>query len=148
MSTRLAASLGAIMLLTVAASTTAAPRLTPEASVAAYCAAWNSTNPAERNRLLDRVFAPDGVYTDPTPTYVKGRAALSAEIAKFHSQYPGASFTCSVPQTHHNAMRVSWLLSERDGKKTEGMDFYELGADGLIRRATGFFGPPPTLHPR
>jgi hypothetical protein len=43
-------------------------------------------------------------------------------------------------------MRVTWLLLEPNGKRpTQGMDFYELAPDGLIRRVTGFFGPPPVL---
>lgn len=124
-----------------------AVHLTPAAAVAGHCAAWNTTNRAKRDALLKRVFATDGIYADPTPTYVVGRVALSAEIAGFHRQYPGARFRCSAPQAHHNAMRVSWLLTERDGKITRGMDFYELGKDGLIRRVTGFFGPPPALKP-
>ena len=41
---------------------------------------------------------------------------------------------------------MSWLLIGRDGKVvTEGMDFYQLAPDGLIRRVTGFFGPPPRV---
>jgi hypothetical protein len=145
-----AASLSAILLALTSTATIAAPatHLTPAAAVAGHCAAWNTTDRAKRDILLKRVFARDGVYSDPTPTYVTGRAALSKEIASFQRQYPGARFRCSAPQIHHNAMRVSWLLRDRDGKVvTEGMDFYELAPDGLIRRVTGFFGPPPALRP-
>jgi hypothetical protein len=117
---------------------------TPAELVAGHCAAWNTTERGKRDLLLNRVFAPDGVYNDPTPTYVTGRAALSDEIARFRRGHPGTRFRCSIPQTHHNAMRVSWLLLGADGKVlTQGMDFYELAPDGLIRRVTGFFGPPP-----
>jgi hypothetical protein len=143
-----AASLSAILLALTSTATIAAParHLTPAAAVAGHCAAWNTTDRAKRDILLKRVFARDGVYSDPTPTYVTGRAALSKEIASFQRQYPGARFRCSAPQIHHNAMRVSWLLRDRHGKVvTEGMDFYELAPDGLIRRVMGFFGPPPTL---
>jgi hypothetical protein len=145
-----AASLSAILLALTSTATIAAPtrHLTPAAAVAGHCAAWNTTDRAKRDILLKRVFARDGVYSDPTPTYVTGRAALSKEIASFQRQYPGARFRCSAPQIHHNAMRVSWLLRDRDGKVvTDGMDFYELAPDGLIRRVTGFFGPPPALSP-
>jgi hypothetical protein len=145
-----AASLSAILLALTSTATIAAParHLTPAAAVAGHCAAWNTTDRAKRDILLKRVFARDGVYSDPTPTYVTGRAALSKEIASFQRQYPGARFRCSAPEIHHNAMRVSWLLRDRDGKVvTEGMDFYELAPDGLIRRVTGFFGPPPALRP-
>ena len=140
----------AILIALTSTATIAAPakHLTPAAAVAGHCAAWNTTDRAKRDILLKRVFARDGVYSDPTPTYVTGRAALSKEIASFQRQYPGARFRCSAPQIHHDAMRVSWLLRDRDGKVvTEGMDFYELAPDGLIRRVTGFFGPPPALGP-
>lgn len=123
-----------------------APLLTPTQVVRDHCAAWNTTDRVMRDRLLKRVFAADGVYNDPTPTYVRGRAALSNEIGTFQRQYPGARFRCSAPQAHHGALRVSWLLIGRDGKVvTEGMDFYQLAPGGLIRHVTGFFGPPPQV---
>ncbi|MDB5703886.1 MAG: hypothetical protein JWN66_1002 [Sphingomonas bacterium] len=154
MSKKMAAILGTILLAAIAPVTMAAPvkdrrpatHPTPAAAVAGHCAAWNTTDRANRDILLNRIFARDGVYSDPTPTYVTGRAALSDEIARFQRQYPGARFRCSAPQTHHRAMRVSWLLVGADGREiTQGMDFYELAPDGLIHRVTGFFGPPPAL---
>jgi hypothetical protein len=120
--------------------------LPPAAAAAGHCEAWNTTDRVKRDILLRRVFASDGVYNDPTPTYVTGRVALSNEIARFQGQYPGARFRCSAPQTHHSAMRVSWLLLRRDGKVLEqGTDFYQLAPNGLIRRVTGFFGAPPPV---
>jgi hypothetical protein len=152
MSEKTAAIAGAILFACLAPVTTTAsakdsqPGVRPAAVVAGHCAAWNTTERAHRDILLRRVFARDGVYSDPTPTYVTGRAALSDAIANFQRQYRGARFRCSAPQTHHRAMRVSWLLVGAYGKVvTQGMDFYELAPDGLIRRVTGFFGPPPSL---
>jgi hypothetical protein len=154
MSKKPAATLAAILFAVIAPDTMAAStkggrpaaQLTPAAAVAGHCAAWNTIDHADRDSLLDRVFTRDGVYSDATPTYVTGRAALSDAIARFQRQYPGARFRCSAPQTHHRAMRVSWLLVGADGKVvTQGMDFYELAPNGLIRRVTGFFGPPPAL---
>jgi hypothetical protein len=58
------------------------PPLTPAAAVDGHCAAWNTPDRGERDRLLRRVFASDGVYSDPTPTYARGRAALSASSLK------------------------------------------------------------------
>ena len=137
-----------ITMATAAKNTGPAAPLTPAAAVAGHCEAWNTTDRVKRDLLLRRVFASDGVYNDPTPTYVTGRLALSNEIARFQGAYPGARFRCSAPQTHHKAMRVSWLLLGRDGKVLEqGTDFYQLAPNGLIRRVTGFFGAPPPLSP-
>jgi len=144
--TILLAAMAPVTMAAAIKDTGSASRLTPAAAVAGHCAAWNTTDRTKRDILLRRVFARDGVYSDPTPTYVTGRAALSDEIGRFQRQYPGARFRCSAPQIHHRTMRVTWLLLEPNGKKpTQGMDFYELAPDGLIRRVTGFFGPPPVL---
>jgi hypothetical protein len=122
--------------------------LTPDAAVVAYCAAWNTVDRAQRDRLLERVWAPDGVYSDPNPTLTVGRPALSDTIAALQRRYPGARFRCSAPQIHHRSMRVTWVFLRPD--KTEianGVDFHELAADGRIRRVTGFFGAPPVIKP-
>jgi len=147
------AAAGVLLLAALASSAPAAGAdkaagLTPAEAVQGHCAAWNTPDRAERDRLLARVLAPDGVYSDPTPTYAAGRAALSDEIAKFQRSNPGSKFRCSAPQVHHNAIRVTWSLMRPDGSlNAAGQDFYELGPDGLIRRVTGFFGPPPALEP-
>lgn len=123
-------------------------QLKPAEAVAGHCAAWNTIDRTKRDLLLEHVFARDGVYNDPAPTFVTGRAALSDEIASFQRHHRGARFRCSAPQTHHSAMRVSWVLVGARGKLvTQGMDFYELAPGGLIRRVTGFFGPPPVIDP-
>lgn len=120
--------------------------LTPDSAVVLYCAAWNTDDQAERARLLKRVWTQDGVYSDPNPTRTVGRAALSDSIAALRRRYPGARFHCSAPQTHHAAMRTTWVYLRPD--KTEvarGEDFYELAADGRIKRVTGFFGAAPVV---
>jgi hypothetical protein len=132
---------------TTVAMRAAAPsgmRVTPDAAVVAYCAAWNTTDRSARDRLLSDVWAADGVYSDPEPTLARGRAALSDAISEFQHHYPGSRFRCSAPQEHHRAMRVSWILLRPDGtQQTEGMDFYDLAPDGRISRVVGFFGAPP-----
>ena len=141
-------ALASAAVVTSAESQQAARSFSPDTVVVGYCAAWNTVDRAERDRLLARVWAPDGVYSDPNPTLTTGRAALSDTIGALQHRYPGARFRCSAPQTHHSFMRVSWVFLRPD--KTEvahGMDFYELAADGRIRRVVGFFGPPPKVSP-
>jgi len=146
-----AGGLGAFVIVALSSRATAqqaAHTLTPEAAEIAYCAAWNTADRAERDRLLARVWAPDGVYSDPNPTLTTGRAELSDEIAALQRRHPGAHFRCSAPQTHHGAMRTTWVYLAADGSEIEhGMDFSELAADGRIRRVVGFFGEPPVIKP-
>jgi len=120
--------------------------VSPDSAVVLYCAAWNTDSQAERARLLERVWTPDGVYSDPNPTRTVGRAALSDSIAALRRRYPGARFHCSAPQTHHAAMRATWLYLRPDETEVaRGEDFYELAPDGRIKRVTGFFGAAPVV---
>lgn len=148
-SSAFALSIVAIGLMTGRANAqNAAHPLTPDAAVAAYCAAWNTVDRAERDRLLAQVWTPDGVYSDPNPTLATGRAALSDSIAALQRRYPGGRFRCSAPQTHHGAMRTTWIFRNPDGSEiAHGMDFSELAADGRIRRVVGFFGDAPVVKP-
>jgi hypothetical protein len=142
------AVVAAVGALSCAAMAEPAQPLTPDSAVSDYCAAWNATDRDTRDRLLAQVWAADGVYSDPEPTLTTGRAALSDAIADFQRHYPGARFRCSAPQTHHRAMRVTWILLRPDGTQvTQGMDFYELAQDGRIQRVVGFFGAPPAIAP-
>src|SRR4051812_28674015 len=122
--------------------------LTPDAAVTDYCAAWSVADRGARDRMLARIWAADGVYSDPEPTLAKGRAALSDVIAKFQRQYPGTHFRCSAPQMHHREMRVTWILLAPDGSQvTQGVDIYDMAQDGRIQRIVGFFGEPPSVAP-
>ena len=115
-----------------------------DSTIAIYCAAWGTADRTARDRMLERVWAPQGRYSDPTPTEAVGRAALSAVIDGFLRSMPGARFRCSAPQLHHGYLRFTWSVAGADGvQKLHGMDFGELDADGRIRRIVGFFGPAP-----
>lgn len=140
----LAAGVLASTAVAMRAATQSDLRITPEAAVVAYCAPWNTTDRSARDGLLARVWAVAGVYIDPEPTLAVGRAALGDAIAEFQQHYPGDRFRCGAPQTHHRAIRVSWIRLGPDGKQlAQGMDFHDLAPDGRISRVVGFFGAPP-----
>lgn len=125
-----------------------ASRLTPVSAVTGYCDAWSVADRGARDRLLARVWAADGVYSDADTAPVRGRAALSDVIAKFQREYPGTHFQCSAPQIHHRAMRVTWILLQRDGTEvTHGVDIYDMAPAGRIQRIVGFFGDSPSVAP-
>lgn len=110
--------------------------------VEAYGQAWNEADPAVRQALLDKAWADDGVYCDPTAK-VEGRAALLAHIAGFAAQFAGARIeTRSRVDEHGDNFRFAWEMIDASGASVmEGVDFGTLAADGRIASITGFFGP-------
>jgi hypothetical protein len=113
--------------------------------VAMYGAAWNETDEAKRAALLQRSWADDGVYTDPTAT-VEGRDALVTHIGGFHTMMPGHQIDmASGVDSYGGVFRFAWVMRNGDEIALEGMDFGEFATDGRIARIVGFFGPFPPL---
>lgn len=107
-----------------------------------YTAAWCEPDHALRQEALERVWAEDGTYTDPT-AHVVGRRELIEHIGGFFEQFPGARIELtSGIDAHHEKIRFTWRMVLADGKVfLEGVDFGELSADGKLHRIVGFFGP-------
>jgi len=117
-----------------------------EESIAAYCDAWGEPDPARRREILERIWADDATYTDPT-VHTSGIDELLAHMAKLQTTYPGGRIErTSAVDTHHGMARFNWCMTLADGSTLpEGVDFAELSADGKLRRIVGFFG---ALRPR
>jgi hypothetical protein len=117
-----------------------------EEIVSTYGASWNEPDPTARAALLERSWADDGVYCDPTAR-VEGRAALIAHIGGFVETMPGHTIeiTSSV-DAHHDRFRFAWVMCKDGEPLLEGLDFGEFAADGRIRRIDGFFGPLAPLQ--
>jgi hypothetical protein len=113
-----------------------------EETVRMYCEAWGVADVARRRQILERVWAPDGVYTDPQ-IHVEGREALIERITVFLQKVPGGQIVpTSQVDLHHGVLRFTWRLQAHDGKTVvEGIDFGELAPDGKLKRIVGFFGP-------
>lgn len=125
------------------AGSPAAPDATAlTAVIASYAAAWGEPDRTARERLLERVFAADGTYTDPTVD-LAGRAALVTHIGQFQERSPGARIEpISVVDAHHGQLRFAWRLVMPNGTVVvEGLDYGELTSEGKIKRIVGFFGP-------
>lgn len=112
--------------------------------IGAYGEAWTEPDPARRAELLERAWADDGVYCDPTTT-VSGRAAMERHIAGFGARLPGCTIVVtSAIDAHDGYARFGWEIRDGSGAAVgEGTDFAVLGPDGRIQRIVGFFGPLP-----
>lgn len=118
----------------------------PTEAVVTYGAAWNETDDTKRAALLEKAWAADGVYLDPTGR-AEGRDAFAAHIGGFHSMMPGhtINLTSGVDE-HDRVFRFAWVMRNADGDVLEGIDFGELADDGRISRIVGFFGPWPDVE--
>lgn len=108
-----------------------------------YGAAWNADEP-ERTKLLEAVWADDGVYCDPIGR-AEGRQALIEHIGALQARLPGHRIELvSGVDEHDRQFRFLWELRGPQGETVhQGTDFGTLGDDGRIQTITGFFGQPP-----
>jgi hypothetical protein len=116
----------------------------PSEAIQAYLDAWAEKDEAKRLALIEKAWAEDGLYVDPT-SEGRGREALSQIIAGFHAQAQGARIElASGIDQHHNQIRFAWNFIQADGTTAiEGIDAGELAPDGKIARIVGFWGAPP-----
>jgi SnoaL-like protein len=119
-------------------------RDTVVANVMAYVQAWNEPDAAVRMSLLERCWADDAVYLDPT-VELRGRAALVAHITKVQASRPGAYLEMmSGIDLHHNVVRFLWRQVRADGSTAPvSIDFGEVDAAGRLTKIVGFFGEAP-----
>lgn len=112
--------------------------------VDAYLATWNSTESAERTRLLARHWAPEASYVDPLAE-ASGADAINATIDAVHAQFPGFVFTqVGEPDSHHQQTRFQWGLGPADAAPIiVGFDVVVTDPDGRIRQVLGFLDKVP-----
>jgi SnoaL-like domain len=108
-----------------------------------YLIAYGEPEQPTRAALIERVFGPDAVLTDP-PYVATGHAELDASFAAVQSHYPGHRFSrTSAIDEHHGTARYTWQLASPDGAVAlAGMDVVVFDED-RIARVTGFFGTLP-----
>lgn len=113
---------------------------TLEKLVEDYCAAWNAPNPAASHRLLEKVWAPNGSYTDPT-VHLVGMGELVAHIFKVQSRRPDSRIVLTTNiDAHHDVVRFGWKRINQDKSVVvEGIDVAVIES-GRIARMVGFFG--------
>jgi len=119
---------------------------TTEEIIRMYVEAWTETDEGKRRALLEKSWAEDGTYTDPTVEVV-GREALVQHIAGIHQRFVDCRILLtSRVDEHHDRLRFTWAMVNPKGSRvSEGIDFGEVGSDGLLIRITGFFGLPSPI---
>ena len=145
-----ALALAAIAVLVLLPAAAPAQPASAQEAIDTYGSAWGEPDEAKRRAILEKAWAEDGVYVDPTAEVV-GREALVQHIGRFQSgagaNGPQIVVASSVDVHHSTHFRFSWNMVGPDGKTviTPGMDYGQLDEDGRIKLIVGFFGPFPPL---
>jgi len=114
----------------------------------AYFQAWNETDAARRQALLEQSITPEAELIDPTGRW-RGIKGVSERIGKYLSSAPD---TRVVPSSgldaHHDVGRYSWSVVDADGHEIiGGLDVVERAQDGRLARVAMFHGPLPSADP-
>ena len=110
------------------------------ACIDAFFAAWNEKDEAARRRLLEQATAEDVRFGDAFSCTVD-REDLVAHLAAVQRFMPAMTLSRDgeVAQCQGTAI-APWIAKAADGNvRGRGTNVFELGADGRIRRATGFW---------
>ena len=121
-------------------TTTEAPA-TETAAIDSYVAAWNETDDAKRNALLEASVGADLWYRDPM-LEADNRDAFSATLAFVQQNFPGHVLTrTSGVDAHHDLVRFNWALGLPGEEPVfTGVDVAKYDAVGKLHRIIGFAG--------
>ena len=113
---------------------------TVEESVAQYVAAWNVSGVEKIKGALGKCWTADTTYADPNNAPTRGFDGLATLIGLSQEQMPGRQFSLlSKPEFHHSSGCFKWRLTEKDGARRDGLDYFEYNSENRIVRIVGFF---------
>lgn len=109
------------------------------ATVDAYLAAWNETDPSRRGELVRSSIGADIWYRDPL-LEADGLDAFDAMLAAVQAQFPGFVMRrTSDVDGHRDLVRFNWALGAPGAEPAVvGVDVAKFDADGKLHRIIGF----------
>ncbi|MDJ0641469.1 MAG: nuclear transport factor 2 family protein [Erythrobacter sp.] len=103
-------------------------------------AIWNTTDPAEIERLAEEALEHNVHFADPNHNIV-GRKAFVEMVHLVQSQIPGAVYARnSEIDVQNNFCRYHWKIDMGDKRLMNGFDMTEVNDSGKIAKVIGFFG--------
>jgi len=114
-----------------------------------YVATWNEPDPQLRRKLIDELWAEDGVYYNRLFASA-GRDGVEMAVSAAHTEYFAKGFSFRSrgdAYGHHNGMRFGWvLITTATGEvDTFGEEFLVLDDQGRIRIDYQFGLRPPAI---
>lgn len=109
------------------------------ATVDAYLAAWNETDPTRRAELVRHALGADLWYRDPL-LEADGLEGFDAMLAGVQQQFPGLVMRRTSPvDGHRDVVRFNWAFGAPGADPAiAGVDVAKLDADGKLHRIIGY----------
>lgn len=109
-------------------------------AIDSFFEAWGLEDGADRSAKISEALAPEAVYADPrTPDPLTGPEAVSAYVAMFAENAPGAVAVVIDSQTQHGLTRATVAFRMPNGMEQLGQYIVEMDGD-QITAMTGFVG--------
>lgn len=113
-----------------------------EQFVDAYIATWSTQDSAERQRLIDELYAPDAEFFADEPgddaVQHRGRTAILGNITQVNrrlTQEAGLATRSTGFVENHDLLRVTWEMTTPDGNVAmTGMNLLLRNTEGQILR--------------
>jgi hypothetical protein len=109
-----------------------------------YFAIWNETDADLRASAIEKTWAPDGTFVDPSFA-ATGYDELSAMVGTAQGMFPGLRFAVTgTIDEHHDRLRWTWELAAEGQKAVAGgTDIVTVAPDGRISSVVGFLDFAP-----
>lgn len=103
-----------------------------------YVKAWAISDDQQRLAVLEKAWAKDGIFQDPT-SQAKNIQELSDLIGSFGGYFVDTEVISNI-DIHNGQFRFYWRLVASDGTVFEGEDFGFIGDDNKVKAIYGFSG--------
>ncbi|MEO1221823.1 MAG: nuclear transport factor 2 family protein [Pseudomonadota bacterium] len=102
-------------------------------------AIWNTTDPAEIDRLTEEALEHNVHFADPNHNII-GRKAFIKMVHQVQKQIPGAVYSHnSEIDMQNNFCRYHWKIDLGEKRLMDGFDMTEVNDAGKIVKVIGFF---------
>ncbi|MEV6067165.1 nuclear transport factor 2 family protein [Nocardia sp. NPDC052001] len=108
-----------------------------------YIDSWNEKDADKRLALIDELYTPGVIFTDPLVSLV-GTAAVAEMVAGAQEQFAGLEFGLGAVDGHHDIARFTWTLNAPGAQEpiVIGFDVITISG-GKIERVHGFLDKVP-----
>jgi hypothetical protein len=120
-----------------------------DAMIEKYVSSWNEPDPEARRRVIDEIWAADGVYRNATTEFA-GRAGIEAAVAEAYDAFSakGYAFKLVAVDRNHDAIRYRWEMVRVTGGEADSISTHVaiVGTNGRLVSDHQFIDKPPSAR--